>query len=528
MNTTSRPQDGVELELDELSSRSSRTSLSRFEEENFKNLLPQILATTISAAYQIGLGMSLAFSAIFIPQIQESRDDITLTKTELSWFASVLVLATPIGALLSAVLMEKWGRINALKVSALPGVVGWVLLATAVNFPMLLVGRILLGIASALSTSPAMVYVTEIARKDMRGALLSFGSTFVALGTLLIYLKGWLISWRLIAWLGNIYVIVPFILQFTLPESPLWLISKGRIEEAKKSLQWLHKYQPPLEFQNKSFAEMQLNILIKEDERKKLEAKNCGGGIVREFLKPTAYKPLLLITAVFFFQQCCGTQIVLFYTVTFFEAAGTTIDPYIASILIGGIRIVMSLVVIWLLKTFDKRVLFMISALGMAVATLISGLFTFWVKQGTTRHYWVPVTFLVIYMIFTMMGFLPIPFTMTAEIFPLRIRSGAHGITTFLSHIIMFFAIQYYMVLEAALGGSAGLQWFFSGMSFAGFVFILIFLPETHKKNLSEIEEYFKNNTIYLRRRKKEKVTASGGLDNRNCNRNEIDNLINQ
>jgi facilitated trehalose transporter len=95
--------------------------------------------------------MSLAFSAIFIPQIQESRDDITLTTTELSWFASVLVLATPIGALLSAVLMEKWGRINALKVSALPGVVGWVLLATAVNFPMLLVGRILLGIASGKS-----------------------------------------------------------------------------------------------------------------------------------------------------------------------------------------------------------------------------------------------------------------------------------------------------------------------------------------------------------------------------------------
>jgi facilitated trehalose transporter len=151
MNRSSRPQDGVELELDELSSRSSRTSLSRFEEENFKNLLPQILATTISAAYQIGLGMSLAFSAIFIPQIQESRDDITLTKTELSWFASVLVLATPIGALLSAVLMEKWGRINALKISALPGVVGWVLLATAVNFPMLLVGRILLGIASGKS-----------------------------------------------------------------------------------------------------------------------------------------------------------------------------------------------------------------------------------------------------------------------------------------------------------------------------------------------------------------------------------------
>lgn len=58
------------------------------------------------------------------------------------------------------------------------------------------------------------------------------------------YVKGWFLSWRTVAWYSNIYVIVPFCFLFLIPESPAWLVSKNRIEEARKSLDWFHKYQP--------------------------------------------------------------------------------------------------------------------------------------------------------------------------------------------------------------------------------------------------------------------------------------------
>lgn len=61
---------------------------------------------------------------------------------------------------------------------------------------------------------------------------------------LIVFLQGWFLHWRTVAWLSNIYAIFPIFLLFLIPESPAWLVSKGKIEEAVKSLKWLNKYQP--------------------------------------------------------------------------------------------------------------------------------------------------------------------------------------------------------------------------------------------------------------------------------------------
>jgi facilitated trehalose transporter len=271
---------------------------------------------------------------------------------------------------------------------------------------------------------------------------------------------------------------------------------------------------------------MQLNVLVKEDEQKKLEARADGGSTIREFLKPTGYKPLLIISGVFFFQQFSGIYIFLFYSVSFFEAVGTSVNPYIASILIGVIRLVMSLVNTWMLKHFSRRVLIMISATGMGISTFISGLFTYWIKNGTTQHTWIPIIFLLLYVVASMVGLLTIPWTMTAELFPLKIRSMAHSIATSIVNIIMFFAVQNYVNMESALGGSAGVQWFFSVVSFGAVIFVFVFLPETHEKKLSEIEDYFKHNTIYLGQKKKGGTVGTD--DSKKNGTNEVDKLINQ
>ena len=357
----------------------------------------------------------------------------------------------------------------------------------------------------------------------MRGSLLVIGPAFVSLGLVITYLKGWLMDWRTIAWLCNVYLIIPFFLLFLLPESPSWLVSKGRHEEAGKALHWLHKHQPKPDPQdNKTFAEMYLNLLVKEDTQKKIEAQTSGGNMVKEFLKPTGYKPLLIISGVFFFQQFSGIYIFLFYSVTFFEAVGSDINPYVASIWIGVIRLILSIMNTWLLKYFSRRKLIMISAFGMFVCTLISGLFTHWIKNGTTEAKWVPVIFLLLYVVSSMIGLLTIPWTMTAELFPLKIRSMAHSISTSIVNLIMFVAVQNYINLERLLGGSAGIQWFFSVVSLVTVVYIFVVLPETHKKKLSEIEDYFNSNTIYLWSTKRTRDVSKNS-----SSRNEADKLIN-
>ncbi|KAJ8949171.1 hypothetical protein NQ318_021662 [Aromia moschata] len=482
-------------------------SLSHYDGRTFKTLLPQILAAMIVALYHLVVGISLAFSAILMPHLDPNNtnrtdgDDITATKTECSWIASVIVIVVPIGALTGGFFMDSIGRLNTIKLAAIPSVLGWCLIASATNVPMIIAGRFLTGFASAWGTSPAIVYITEIGRADMRGSLIASAPTFASLGMVMCFLKGWFMHWRTVAWLCNIYAIVPCLLIYLIPESPAWLVSKGRIEQAAHSLRWINKYQPQPENRNESLAELQLNLLQKEHQQKleKLSLMGTGPGAkFREFFKPTGYKPILILFGLFFFQQFSGIYITLFYSVTFFQEVGSTINPYLASVLIGTVRSIMSIINTYMLRTFHRRPLIMISGIGMAICMSFSGLFTYWIKAGTSDQNWVPVVLLLLYVITSMIGLLPIPWTMTAELFPIEIRGVAHSIAYSVANVLMFAAVQSYYTLDEILGGAAGMQWFFAVVSVMASLYVFVFLPETHGKKLSDITSYFVDNTIYL------------------------------
>lgn len=97
-----------------------------------------------------------------------------------------------------------------------------------------------------------------------------------------------------------------------------------------------------------------------------------------------------------------------------------------------------------------------------------------------------------------MIGLLPIPWTMTAELFPLEIRGVAHSIAYSSANALMFASVQSYRSLERLCGGPHGVQWFFAVIAILGGIYAFIFLPETHKKKLNQIQDYFKLNTIFF------------------------------
>ncbi|XP_076182630.1 facilitated trehalose transporter Tret1 isoform X2 [Ptiloglossa arizonensis] len=469
------------------------------EPTTLKNAIPEIAACIISASFHISVGLSMAYSAILIPHLEAPDAKVHATKEQTSWIASVVVVCTPLGSIMGGFLMEIVGRLRTLQLGAIPFVAGWILIALSTNIPMLLVGRLLTGLATALATSPAIVYITEVARPELRGSLMSFGPTLASFGMLLSYLKGAFMDWRLVAWLGIIYAVVPIILvEVFVPESPVWLVSKGRTEEAKKSLEWLYKYETK---QGKmSAAEAQLTTIVKENEIKLSEQrKSKYGGVsnkIRAFMKPTGWKPITILFLLFFFQQFSGIYVTLFYAVTWFQEVGSGVDEYIASILVGATRFLCSMVNTWLLRRYKRRPLCIISSLGMALCMIVSGYFTLLIKAGDRSGYWVPVLCLLLYVCSSMVGMLTIPWTMTAELFPTEIRGIAHSISYSIANLLLFTALQSYRSLQSFLGGSYAVQWFFAGISIGAAVFVWLLLPETHGKKLSEIEEYFHNNFL--------------------------------
>lgn len=108
-----------------------------------------------------------------------------------------------------------------------------------------------------------------------------------------------------------------------------------------------------------------------------------------------------------------------------------------------------------------------------------------------------------------MIGLLPIPWTMTAELFPIEIRGVAHSIAYSIANLLMFASVQSYWGLMSTFGGASGIQWFFAVIALTASVYTLVFVPETHGKKLSEITDYFNHNTIFLGSSKKKNSATS-------------------
>lgn len=250
--------------------------------------------------------------------------------------------------------MDAIGRLNTIKLAAIPAIIGWILIASADNVAMVLVGRVLTGLGCSkfiksrlvtvlisffclfqkvIGTSPAVVYITEVARPDLRGSLISMGPTLASLGMVIGYTKGAYLNWRYLSWISIAYCLVPAVLiQIFVVESPVWLVGKGRMEDAAYGLKYLYKNYPQPEHTNESLADMHLNALIREKEAKRHERMRRNSKSDDEtdmktrpkwtgLLKPTGYKPLLILSGLFILQQFSGIYITLFYAVTFFQVS---------------------------------------------------------------------------------------------------------------------------------------------------------------------------------------------------------------
>ncbi|CRK93942.1 CLUMA_CG007469, isoform A [Clunio marinus] len=504
-------------------------SLSSFETSCLKTAMPQIGVSICSASFHIVVGVALSYSAVLVPQLEAEDSGIPVTKFLTSLVASIITLMVPVGAIIAGYMMDSLGRINTIKVAAIPAILGLLLIATATNVYFILAGRIFTGVACAMGTSPAIVYITEVARADLRGSLISSGPTLASFGMVLTYIAGAFLNWRTVAWLGILFTIFPIILIWIyVPESPVYLVTHGRIEDAAKSLQFLYKKYPPPENSLESLADMHLRVLMRDNEKRlnknmlNVNSKGKQKSKWAGFAKPTGYKPLTILFFFFLIQQFSGIYITLFFSVTFLQDVGADgIDPFVASIFLGVVRFVMSCLNAWLLKRFKRRFLVMLSSFLMAALMFISGTVTIWIQNGATELKWVPVVCLLLYVCASMIGLLMIPWTMTAELFPNEIRGLGHSLSFSIANVIMFFAVQSYRTLLDVLGGSHAVQWFFALISIIGFFFGLFFLPETHGKKLSEIEAYFEKKSSS----KKSRVVASD-IYNVSTNAKEIEQML--
>lgn len=340
------------------------------------------------------------------------------------------------------------------------------------------------------------VYVAEISQAKHRGTLSASGPIHVSFGVLTVYILGFIAPWQRVAALCTLCALLSFIFMCAVPESPPWLASRGRDTEALSALVWLRR--------NPAAAEAELSELMEtiskennnshtspmsRNRRNMLAVKN----VLTPFFRPTAWKPFIILLLFFAFQEGSGIYIILYYAVNLFQEVGTGLNEYVASIVVGGVRLVMSVVAAILMNSFGRKTLAVVSGLGMAVSMVAGGSYEYFYSNlpPTNRPLaWVPLICVLGHVCVSMMGFLQLPWMMNGELFPLAIRGVMGGIVASLAHLFIFASVKTYPDLMHALG-TDGTLWFFGAAALMGAVYCYIFLPETKGKTLREIELEF-------------------------------------
>ncbi|EDS35465.1 sugar transporter [Culex quinquefasciatus] len=459
---------------------------SQVSAARFSPLTRQVLAATGPIISSAAAGMTNGFSAILLPQLQRPESSIQITSDQSSWIASMAPLPMAAGCLLGGFLMEKFGRKVTHLVLNVSFAVGFCVLSMASSYDMILAGRFITGFSCGLIGPPASVYIAETSHPKYRGILLA-GVTFaVSFGIFISHLFGTFFHWKMAALYCSFFMAVSYLFVALCPESPSWLLSKGKTREAEAAFRWLRGHDADA---LKEFQDMASNYSPAG------ESQEPKPTLLQNISKKEFVLPLLILLVFFFTMQFSGVNIVAFYSISLMQTTiGSNINEYLAMLIVDLVRVITSLVACMLLRVVGRRPLAMLSGCGTTIS--LAGLSIFLYFQTSIPVYqnlsWMSLIFLISYIIFVGIGLFPLPWCMSGEIFPVATRGIGSGLTSSFNFISFFVVIKTGPSLFAAFGTN-GTFMIYGIISLLGTLVLYMILPETKNRTLQQIEETFRS-----------------------------------
>ena len=387
---------------------------------------------------------------------------------------SLLLVGAVVGALLAGRLADLIGRRLTVLITAAVFVVGVLLAAFTPTFPLLLVARIIIGLAVGSASMVVPLYIGEVVPPKVRGGLVSLNQLAITSGILVSYLIDYGLSgtgnWRLMFGLAAIPAGLLFIGMLFQHESPHWLIRQDRIDEARGVLKRVR---------DSDDIEDEIND-VREVSR------NQAG--LRELLSPKV-RPLLFVGVMLaIFQQITGINTVIYYAPTLLQGAGFgNSAALLANVVNGAVNVGMTIVAIWLLDKVGRRPLLLSGTAGMAVGMAIVGCSFLGGEHLHGALAIVAVIGLLIYTGSFAIGLGPVFWLLIAEIYPLRIRGAAMSVATMANWGANFVVTVSFLTLLTAIDG-VGVFFLFGFLTLVALAYFWRKVPETKGRSLQEIE----------------------------------------
>ncbi|XP_049947679.1 facilitated trehalose transporter Tret1-like [Schistocerca serialis cubense] len=222
----------------------------QLESEN-SNGSTSILASSVKNLLLLDLGMVVAYPTIMIPALQNepSAGELCLNDEQTSWIGSIAYICQPVGAVVAGALLETLGRKRSMLLVNAPLLAGWLVFYWAARPEALYAACAVLGLSVGFMESSVVTYVGEISQPELRGMLTSYAELCVSVGFFVEYLLGTVTDWRNAALISALLPIISVILITQVPETPIWLVSRGRTKDAENALRWLRGWVQPADVQ---------------------------------------------------------------------------------------------------------------------------------------------------------------------------------------------------------------------------------------------------------------------------------------
>ncbi len=412
------------------------------------------------------------------------NDTWPLTTLEQGWVVSSALVGAVVGAAVNGVLADVYGRKKVIIATGTIFAIGSILCGFATSVSWLIAGRMILGLAIGMVNFVIPLYLSELSPQKVRGMLVSLYQLAITAGILFSYLINRIFAlseynWRWMLGAGLIPALILLIGISFLGDTPRWLISKKREDEAKE----IFKKIEPDEDADKHIEEIKSTLpkAVKASQKKK------------KVFESWMLMPVSVGIIIMFIQICTGINTIIYYTATIFKAAGftDTIGALYATIGVGFVNFAMTFVAIFFTDKVGRKPLLYAGLSGMTVSLFALGASFYFKNTLGLDLKWVSVGSIVTFIACFAFSLGPIAWILISEIMPLKIRGTAMSIATMSNFAFNFIIALIFPTLLETIG-EAYTFWIFGFVGIFSLFYTYYYIPETKGRSLEQIEQNWK------------------------------------
>lgn len=414
-------------------------------------------------------------------------DQLNLTPITEGLVASSLILGAAFGSLFGGRLSDLKGRRQAILSLAIVFFFATLGCVFAPNATVMVIFRFILGLAVGGASVIVPSYLAEMSPSNRRGMLVTRNELMIVTGQFLAYVFNAVIGsvlgdtghvWRYMLVVATLPAVVLWVGVLILPESPRWLVSKGKIAEALKVLQ---------QIRTEGLAKQELNE-IKENIAKE---KKIRAAKFKDLGTPWIRRIVFIGIGVGAISQLVGINSIMYYGTQILQSSGFgTKASLIGNVANGLIAVLAVIVGMSILQKVNRRKMLLTGLTGVTVALITIGISN-QVLAGSPTLPYVVLSMTLVYLAFFQGAIGPMSWLILSEIFPARLRGMGMGSAVLFLWLSNFLVGLFFPVLLNGVGLS-GTFFLFSAFGILGIVIIVKFLPETRGLTLEQIEANFK------------------------------------